>query len=76
MKVKEEILMKKSKHSDAQIMAVLQQAENGVPVVGLCRGRGMSSAGFYRWRWKYGGMDAAHLMARMKELDEENRRLK
>jgi putative transposase len=41
----------------------------------LCREHGMSSATFYKWRAKYGGMDAS-LMARMKELEEENRRLK
>ncbi len=67
--------MKKSKYSDAQIMAILKQAENGVPVSDLCREHGMSSASFYKWRSKYGGMDAS-LMARMKELDEENTRLK
>ena len=67
--------MKKSKYSDAQIMAILKQAENGVPVSDLCREHGMSSASFYKWRSKYGGMDAS-LLARMKELDEENKRLK
>ncbi len=67
--------MKKSKYSDAQIMAILKQAENGMPVSDLCREHGMSSASFYKWRSKYGGMDAS-LMARMKELDEENKRLK
>ena len=67
--------MKKSKYSDAQIMSILKQAENGVPVADLCREHGMSSASFYKWRSKYGGMDAS-LMARMKELDEENKRLK
>jgi len=73
--MKEEILMKRSKYSDAQIMSILKQAENGVPVSELCREHGMSSASFYKWRAKYGGMDAS-LMARMKELDEENQRLK
>ena len=67
--------MKKSKYSDAQIMSILKQAESGVPVADLCREHGMSSASSYKWRAKYGGMDAS-LMARMKELDEENRRLK
>ncbi|MGM0743315.1 MAG: transposase, partial [Pseudomonadota bacterium] len=66
--------MKKSKYSDAQIMNILKQAEGGVPVADLCREHGMSSASFYKWRSKYGGMDAS-LMARMKELDEENKRL-
>ena len=67
--------MKKSKYSDSQILSILKQAESGIPVPQLCREHGMSSASFYKWRSKYGGMDAS-LMARMKELEEENRRLK
>ena len=67
--------MKKSKYSDSQILSILKQAESGIPVPELCREHGMSSASFYKWRSKYGGMDAS-LMARMKELEEENRRLK
>ena len=67
--------MKKSRFSDSQILAILKQAENGVPVPELCREHGMSSASFYKWRAKYGGMDAS-LMARLKELEDENRRLK
>jgi|TARA_R110000782_G_scaffold248700_1_gene335717 putative transposase len=67
--------MKKSRFSDSQILAILKQAENGVPVPELCREYGMSSASFYKWRAKYGGMDAS-LMARLKELEDENRRLK
>ncbi len=67
--------MKKSKFTDSQILAILKQAENGVPVPELCREHGMSSATFYKWRAKYGGMDAS-LMARLKELEDENRRLK
>ena len=56
-------------------MAILKQAESGTPVPALCREHGMSSATFYKWRAKYGGMDAS-LMARLKELEDENRRLK
>ena len=67
--------MKKSRFTDSQILAILKQAENGVPVTELCRQHGMSSAAFYKWRSKYGGMDAS-LMARMKELEQENARLK
>ena len=67
--------MKKSRFSDSQILAILKQAENGVPVPELCRENGMSSASFYKWRAKYGGMDAS-LMARLRELEEEKRRLK
>ncbi len=67
--------MKRSRYSDSQIMAILKQAESGVPVPELCREHGMSNASFYKWRAKYGGMDAS-LMARLKELEDENRRLK
>ena len=67
--------MKKSRYTDSQILNILKQAENGVPVVELCREHGMSNASFYKWRAKYGGMDAS-LMARMKELERENRQLK
>ena len=67
--------MKKSRFSDNQILSILKQAEGGVPVPELCREHGMSSASFYKWRAKYGGMDAS-LMRRLKELESENRRLK
>ena len=67
--------MKKSRFTDSQIIAVLNQAEGGMPVPELCREHGISSATFYKWRSKFGGMDAS-LMARMKELEEENRRLR
>ena len=49
--------MKTSKFTDSQIMAILKQAEAGIPVVALCREHGMSNATFYKWRAKYGGMD-------------------
>jgi putative transposase len=67
--------MKKSRYTDNQIITILKQAEAGTPVPELCREHGMSNATFYKWRAKYGGMDAS-LMARLKELEEENRRLK
>lgn len=67
--------MKKSRYSDSLILAILNQAEAGTPTPELCREHGMSSATFYKWRAKYGGMDAS-LMARLKELEDENRRLK
>lgn len=67
--------MKKSRYSDSQILAILKQAEAGTPVPALCREHGMSSATFYKWRSKFGGMDAS-TMKRMKELEDENRRLK
>ena len=67
--------MKKSRYSDSQIISILKQAEAGTPVTELCREHGMSDATFYKWRAKFGGMDVS-MMARMKELEEENRRLK
>jgi len=67
--------MKKSRYTDTQIIAILKQNELGTPVSDLCREHSMSSATFYKWRAKYGGMDAS-LMKRMKELESENRRLK
>ena len=67
--------MKTSRFKDSQIFAILEQAETVTPVSDLCREHGMSSATFYKWRAKYGGMDAS-LMKRMKELEDENRRLK
>jgi putative transposase len=67
--------MKKSKYTDSQILAILKQNEAGLSVPDLCREHGMSTATFYKWRSKYGGMDSS-LMKRMKELEEENRRLK
>ena len=67
--------MKKSRFTDSQIVAILKQAEAGTPVPELCREHGISSATFYKWRSKYGGMEAS-MVSRMKELEEENRRLK
>ena len=67
--------MKKPRYSDSQIMAILTQAEAGTPVSELCREHGMSSASFYKWRSKYGGMDAS-MISRLKELESENARLK
>ena len=56
-------------------MAALKKAEAGIAVPDLCRELGVSVATFYKWRSKYGGMDAS-MMSRMKELEEENRRLR
>jgi len=67
--------MKKSRFTDSQIMAILKQAESGVPVPELCREHGMSSASFYKWRAKFGGMDIS-MIKRMKELEDKNRRPK
>ena len=67
--------MKKSRYPESQIFQILKEAEAGVPVPELCRKHGMSNASFYKWRAKYGGMDVSS-MKRMKELEEENARLK
>lgn len=56
-------------------MAALKKAEAGIAVPDLCRELGISIATFYKWRSKYGGMDTS-MMSRMKELEEENRRLR
>ena len=63
--------MKTSRYTEAQILSILRQAEGGMPVAELCRAHGMSSASFYKWRAKYGGMDAS-LISQMKAMEEEN----
>lgn len=67
--------MKKPRFKESRIFEVLRESEAGVPVPELCRKHGMSSASFYKWRAKYGGMDISH-MKRLKELELENARLK
>ena len=67
--------MKKSKFSESQIVAVLKQGDAGVPIKDLCRQVGISSATYYQWKSKYGGMEASDLK-RVKELESENSRLK
>ena len=60
--------MKMTRYSEPQILAILRQAEGGVPVAELCREHGMSNASFYKWRAKYGGMDAS-MVSQMKAMD-------
>ena len=67
--------MKMTRFNEPQILAILRQAEGGVPVAELCREHGMSTASFYKWRAKYGGMDAS-MISQMKAMEDENRRLK
>ena len=67
--------MNKSRFTESQNIGILKEAESGVPVTELCHTHGMSDATFYNWRTKYGGMDVS-MMKHMKELEEENRRLK
>jgi putative transposase len=67
--------MKKSRFTDSQIMDALKRVEAGLSVPDLCRELGISSPTFYKWRSRFGGMDTS-MMARMKELEIENARLK
>ena len=67
--------MKKSRFTDSQIVEALKRVEAGLPVTELCREFGFSTATFCKWRAKFGGMDTS-MMVRMKELEDENLRLK
>jgi putative transposase len=67
--------MSRKKFSESEIFKILKEAEKGRTVSDLCREYGMSGASFYKWRAKYGGMDAS-MISEMKSLEEENRRLK
>ena len=67
--------MKTSKFTDSQVMDALKRVEAGLAVPELCRELGISTATFYKWRAKYGGMDTP-MISRMKELELENTRLK
>jgi len=67
--------MRSSKFSESQIVSILQQQDAGLKVADICREHGISAATFYKWRSKYGGMDAS-MLKRVKELEAENARLK
>lgn len=67
--------MKKSRFTESQIVAILKQADSGMKVEQLCREHGISSATYYNWKSKYGGMEASDVK-RLKELEDENDRLK
>ena len=67
--------MRKSRCSEGQIVVVLKQAEPGVPIQDLIRKYGICEQTFYRWKKKYGGLDASELQ-QLNQLREENRRLK
>ena len=67
--------MKKTRFTESQIVKILKEYDGGREAKEICREHGISHATFYNWRKKYGGMDAAQLK-RLKELEEENRKLK
>lgn len=67
--------MKQSRFTESQIVGILKESEFGIPLEELFRKHGISKGTFYKWRAKYSGMDASALK-RLKELEDENRRLK
>ena len=67
--------MKKSKFTESQIVKAIKENQGGRSVDEICRDLGIVKGTFYQWRRKYGGMDVSHLK-RLKELEQENRRLK
>jgi putative transposase len=73
IKVKGDLMMKKM--TEHQIVAILKEAEAGIPVKELCRKYGMGNSTFYKWGEKYGGMETSDIK-RLKELEAENRKLK
>jgi putative transposase len=67
--------MKKTRFTETQIVAVLKEADSGVPVKDLCRKHGISDATYYNWKSKYGGMDSSELK-KMKDLERELSQMK
>ena len=67
--------MKRSRFSETQIVGILKEGEKGRLVADICREDGVSNATYYQWKSKYGGMEASDLK-RMKEIEDENNRLK
>ena len=67
--------MKRNRFSESQIIRILKEAEAGVPVTDLCRRHGFSKSSYYKWKTRYGDMEASDL-GRLRELEGENQRLK
>ena len=67
--------MRKSRFSDAQVIAILREQEAGRPTAEVCRKHGVSGATFYKWKAKFGGMEVSEAK-RLKVLEDENRKLK
>lgn len=67
--------MKRSKYTDEQILAIVKEGEAGRKVADLCRAHGITEQTYYRWKSKYGGLELSELQ-RLKQLEDENRRLK
>jgi putative transposase len=67
--------MARKRHTEEQIIAVLKEAQAGLNVLDLCRKHGISDATFYKWRAKYGGLEVSDAK-KLRQLEEENRRLK
>lgn len=67
--------MKKTRFTEAQIVAVLKKHESGIPVKEICRELAVSDVTFYKWKSKYGGLESSDIR-RLKDLEEENSRLK
>ena len=67
--------MKKTRFTETQIVSIPKQQEAGIPTKEICRQHGISEATFYNWKSRYGGMEASDVK-RLKDLEEENSRLK
>lgn len=67
--------MKRSRYSETQVVGILKEGEAGRAVAEICREHGISNATYYQWKSKYGGLEASDLK-RMRELEDENNRLK